>query len=237
MAGIWGDGPAPAWAAAGAAALDAVAAGYRPPGRPRREPPDLWAPVLDLERRGHQLLTLSLLKGAGLVAFWRVGRADCAVLTPLALERLGCWVESIRAGAVVRAWKRARIDERWGRVTVTERWDEHDRLGRPRRRKARVTKLAPAEVVAGPCDPEPDPIEPPEPRSCPLADWMLARFVDDRAQDDPVERAIAREEAARDAATGRAVVLREGQELRLFAGDGGAGVAVAIDPRLGRKSG
>jgi hypothetical protein len=187
-----------------AAAIDAIITGPEPGHEP-------WSEALDLERRGHQLLTLACLVADGWLERWTVARTDYFTLTPFGARALG-----------------VRLEEHW---TSTREWRQCDEVD------ARSKKLVRKRYTVTVHVEEPtwtestiDPIDdrrpvriPNQARFCELGGWLANRLIDRGSS--PEEEAILREEAAR--TEDGLVVLHEGEPLTLF-----GGVPVVLDRRM-----
>lgn len=169
------------------------------------------------------------------VAEWdRPDRPRRLTLSPWGAERLGKWLR-----------------DRWQVATVEEEQERDVRRpdGKTRSILVRVRVRRPAEVAHWEDRPADeayyrpdyrDPVQLPRwGEEITAAQWVWAALPDTRPGADPVEAAIAREEAVIDPASGKPAVRGEdGQPLRLFAGPGGlGGVPVLLDRRLARPAG
>ena len=188
------------------AALDAIIEGPEPD----REP---WSGVVDLERRGHQILTVAGLIAAGWLEVWTVARVDYVTLTPLAADRLGVRLEEHWKAS--REWRHADVVDPKTRKAVRKRYTVTVRVEDPTWARTALDVLEDRRPVRLPA----------QARYCELGNWLADRLIDEGTS--PEEEAILREEAARDR-DGELVVLHQGEPLTLF------GVPVRLDRRMRR---
>jgi hypothetical protein len=180
---------------AATAALDAIVAGTDPDHEP-------WSEALDLERRGHQLLTLACLVADGWLERWTVAQTDYLTLTPLAARRLG-----------------VRLEEHWTTTREYRQCDEVDpKTKKVVRKRFRVTVHVEEptwhESTLDAIDDRRPVRIPNQARFCELGGWLANRLIDRGSS--PEEEAILREEAAR--TDDGLVVLHDGEPLTLFGG-------------------
>ena len=186
------------------AALEAIVEG---PG-PDHEP---WSEALDLERRGHQMLTIAGLVASGWVELWTVARVDYVTLTPLGAARLGVRLEEHWAGQ--REWRWADEVDPKTKKLIRKRYTVTVHVEEPAWVRSTLDVIEDRRPVR----------LPQQARFCELGNWLADKLMD--AGSSPEETAILKEEAER--TEDGLIVLHNGEPLTLFGGH-----PVKLDRRL-----